>query len=247
MRKQIQEFFAQHFGNRPAREVKQFLVIGLGRFGGAVATHLYEMGHEVVAIDNRADHVERLLNRVTHALIVNAADERGLRTLGVSEFDAVIVAIGADMQSNILATMNAKSLGAKLVISKAVDEKMGRVLEKIGADVVVTPENDMGIELARRIGAPQNQPFFVLDSQHSVIEMDSCGRLVGRLDELALGKKFGVQVLAIEQKGHLLVTPPADTEIGPNDKLVLLGHNHRLDDLRHHLDKLAKQSAEDGA
>ena len=109
-------------------KTKQCLVIGLGRFGTAVATTLYEMGHEVVAIDQHEENVERVMNVVTHAAIVDASDERALRSIGVGDFDVVVVAIGTDVQANILATMNAKRLRAPYVVTKAIDEMARRVL-----------------------------------------------------------------------------------------------------------------------
>ncbi len=119
---------------------KQCLVIGLGRFGTAVATTLYEMGHEVVAVDTNEDNVENVTNLVTHAAVLDATEERALKAIGVADFDVVVVGIGTDVQAAILATMNAKSLGAPYVVTKAIDEMARRVLERIGADLVIRPE-----------------------------------------------------------------------------------------------------------
>lgn len=212
-------------------KVKQYLVIGLGRFGSAVATTLYEMGHEVVAVDQNEENVERVMNLVTHAAILDATDERALRTLGVTEFDVVIIAIGTDVQANVLATMNAKSLGASYVVTKAIDEMARRVLERIGADLVIRPEHDMGVRLARQISTPN-----VIDTldlgDHSIVEIDANERLSGSLRELNLTGRFGVQVIAVSQSGKVAISPRAEDLIHPHDKLVVIGNPRSLESLQ---------------
>ncbi|MFC6592484.1 potassium channel family protein [Deinococcus lacus] len=216
-------------------KIKQCLVIGLGRFGTAVATTLYEMGHEVVAIDHDEEHVERVMNLVTHAAIVDATDERALRAIGVSDFDVVVVAVGSDVQANILATMNAKSLGAPYVVSKAVDEMARRVLERIGADMVVRPEHDMGVRLARQIATPNIVDTLDLGGDHAIVELEANDRLRGNLRDLNLTGRFGVQVIAVGRGSAIEVSPRAEHEIRPHDKLVVIGTGHAIDELRRYL------------
>src|SRR5690606_2080152 len=134
---------------------RQFLVLGVGRFGSALATALYEQGHEVVAVDRSEERVERVMERVTHALIADATDDHVLRDLGVANFDAVIVAIGANFEANVLATVTAKGLGAQRVVSKASSEVAANVLTRVGADLVVRPEHDMGLRLAQHLTTPE--------------------------------------------------------------------------------------------
>ena len=214
---------------------KQCLVIGLGRFGTAVATTLYEMGHEVVAIDHGEENVERVMNLVTHAAIVDASDERALRALGVGDFDVVVVAIGTDVQANILATMNAKSLGAPYVVSKAIDEMARRVLERIGADLVIRPEHDMGVRLARQIATPNIVDTLDLGGDYAIVEIEANERLKGTLRDLNLTGRFNVQIIAISRAGKIEVTPRAEDELRPHDKLVVIGTSHNIDDLRRYL------------
>ncbi len=135
-------------------KVQQFLVIGAGRFGSAVATTLYDLGHEVVVVDQREAAIEAIMDQVTHAIIADATDEQALNKIGVANFDAVIVAIGTGLESNILATLAAKSIGARHVVSKATSNLAARVLARVGADLVVRPEHDMGQRLARQLAAP---------------------------------------------------------------------------------------------
>lgn len=213
-------------------KTKQCLVIGLGRFGTAVATTLYEMGHEVVAIDQSEENVERVMNLVTHAAIVDASDERALRAIGAGDFDVVIVAIGSDVQANILATMNAKSLGAPYVVTKAIDEMARRVLERIGADLVIRPEHDMGVRLARQIATPNIVDTLDLGGDYVIVEIEANERLKGTLRDLNLTGRFGVQIIAISHAGKVEVTPRAEDIVNPHDKLVVIGTSHSIDDLR---------------
>ncbi len=213
-------------------KAKQCLVVGLGRFGTAVATTLYELGHEVVAVDVEEDNVQRVTNLVTHAAILDATDERALRSIGVADFDEVVIAIGSDIKANILATLAAKNLGARHVVSKATDEVAARVLEKIGADEVIRPEHDMGVRTAQRLGGVRRQDTPDLGSNTSIVEVEVNDRLRGTLKDLNLSNRFGVQVIAVSRGGRVDVSPRADAELQPHDRLVIVGDNHAIEELR---------------
>jgi trk system potassium uptake protein len=214
---------------------KQFLVIGAGRFGSALATTLYELGHEVVVIDRRESRVEAIMNQVTHAAIVDATDEDALRKLGIGNFSHVIVAIGENLEANILATVAAKSSGAQQVISKASSNLAAQVLSRVGADQVIRPEHDMGMRLAMQLATPSIVDAFKLGETHGVIEIEVQRELVGRLEQLKLPNRFGVQVIAVNRDGRLEVSPRADYELRPGDKIVLIGSNEAIARLRAHL------------
>ena len=127
---------------------QNFAIIGLGRFGGgSICQTLVEAGQEVLAIDSSEDRVNEYMNIATHAVVANAQDEMTLRSLGIRNFDHVVVAIGEDIQASILVTLMVKEMGVPNVLAKAVNEYHARVLDKIGADMVVHPERDMGFEL----------------------------------------------------------------------------------------------------
>lgn len=213
-------------------KAKQFLVIGAGRFGSAVATTLYSLGHEVVVVDRSEEAVEAIMNQVTHAAIVDATDEEALRKLGCSNFDAVIVAIGHNLEANILATVAAKSVGARHVVSKVASGLAARVLARVGADEVIRPEHDMGIRVARQLATPSIIDAFNLGPEHGVIEIDVRPRLAGTLESLRLRNRFGVQVIAVNRAGRLEVGPRADFELKPGDKVVLIGSNEAIDRIR---------------
>ena len=216
-------------------KAKQFLVIGAGRFGSAVATTLYDLGHEVVVIDRSEAAVEAIMNRVTHAAIADAADEQALRKVGCGNFDAVIVAIGHNLEGNILATVAAKSVGARHVVSKVASELAARVLARVGADEVIRPEHDMGVRVARQLATPSIIDAFNLGPEHGVIEIDVGPRLTGTLESLRLRNRFGVQVIAVNRAGRLEIGPRADFELKPGDKVVLIGSNSAIEKIRDYL------------
>ncbi|GEM49264.1 potassium channel family protein [Deinococcus cellulosilyticus] len=201
----------------------QFLVIGLGRFGTAVATTLYQLGHEVVAIDEHEENVQRVMNHVTHVAMLDATDERALSALGIQDFDVVIVAIGADVKANILTTVAAKSAGAKYVVSKAVDDMTRRVLEKVGADLVVRPEHDMGVRLARKLVRPHSFDDIDLGTDYAIAEVTATGRIEGTLKDLNLTNRFGVQVIALKTGSQVRISPKADDRVVAHDTLVVVG------------------------
>ncbi|MEX0765373.1 MAG: TrkA family potassium uptake protein, partial [bacterium] len=130
-----------------------FAVIGIGRFGSAVVRTLFEMGHHVLAMDKHEDALRRVADASTHAVQIDSTDSEALRAVGITNFDAVVVAIGAGIQESILTTLILKEMGCRKVVTKAVDELQGRVLAKVGADAVVFPERDSAIRLARTLGS----------------------------------------------------------------------------------------------
>ncbi len=214
---------------------RQFLVIGAGRFGAALATTLYQQGHEVVIVDRDEEMIEAVMDDVTHALIADSTDEDALRKLGIGNFDAVIVAIGEDLESNILTTVAAKSLGARQVISKAKNEVSARVLSRIGADMVIRPEHDMGVRLAHQLSAPDVLDALKLGDNHGVLEVEIHENLTGTLGQLRLPNRFGVQVITVNRNNQIIVTPSADFRLESGDKVLFIGENKGLEKLRAYL------------
>lgn len=139
---------------------KTYIVIGLGRFGSAVAQRLYELGSEVLAIDLRPELVQKMESRVTCAAVCDARDEDALRTLGVRNYDCAIVAIGGDLATSVVATLNLKELGVQRVVCKATDETQRRALEKIGADHVVVPERGVRHQVGAVLDFVQYSGFY---------------------------------------------------------------------------------------
>lgn len=208
---------------------KQFVVIGLGRFGTSVATTLARLGYDVLAIDSSESAVQAVVNSVTHAVQADARDEETLRALGVRNFDVAIVAIGDDIETNILITLMLKELGIKLVVSKAMNNLHGRVLEKIGADKIIFPEKDMGIRLAHNLVTHNVMDWIELSPDYSVVEIAVPEKFAGKtLGELDLRAKYGISVIAIKKQGSIIVAPGAKEKFDSEDILIVVSRNELL-------------------
>lgn len=209
---------------------KQFVVIGLGRFGTSVATTLSSLGYDVLAIDSCEEEVQAIANQVTHAVQMNAQDEEALKALGIRNFDVAIVAIGEDIQSNILVTVILKEIGVKYVIAKAKNNMHGKVLEKVGADKVIYPEKDMGIRVAYHLVSPNIIDFIKLSSDYNIIEITAPPQFIGKsLGKLNLRAQYGMSVIAIKKKNTILTDPGANAIIEEDDILVFIGQKDLLD------------------
>lgn len=206
--------------------MKQFVVIGLGRFGASVARSLAEAGYEVLGIDILDDRVRPLANVLTHVVQADATDEEVLRSLGIRNFDCCVVALSSNLQSSILVTMTAKELGVPMVVAKARDDQHGKVLTKIGADRIIFPERDMGLRLAHSLISGNILDLIELSPSHSVAEVVANDRMVGKsLRQLDLRAKFGVNVLAIKRGSNIQISPRAEDVLNEGDVLVVIGHN----------------------
>ncbi len=209
--------------------MKQFAVIGLGRFGTSVARTLTQMGYDVLAIDADESKVEELADVVTHAVTASALDETVLKSLGLRNFDVVVVAIGQDIQSNILVTVMLKEMGVKKVVAKAATELQGKVLQKIGADVVVFPERDMGERIARWLVSKNIIDVINLSPDYSLVELAASPEFQGvSLQDTGLRKKFDISVLAIRRGKEFIISPGARQLIEEGDVLIVIGNNEKL-------------------
>ncbi|MEW6541520.1 MAG: TrkA family potassium uptake protein [Bacillota bacterium] len=212
--------------------MKQFAVIGLGRFGSSVAATLARMGYDVLAVDTDEQKVEQIVDRVTHAVQADALDDDSLKALGMRNFDVVIVAIGHDMQASILTTVMLKEMGVKTVVAKANTELHGRVLARVGADKVVFPERDMGVRAARSLVSKNLLDHIDLSPDFSIAELVTPKEFVGKsLLEAGVRGKFGVSILAIRRGAEILIAPGAREVIREGDVLVAIGRNERLEQL----------------
>jgi len=213
--------------------MKQFVVVGLGRFGASVAATLAENGHDVLAIDRDPEKVQAISGDVTHAVEVDATDEEALKTLGVRNFDVAVVSIGDNVSANILCTLILKELGVPYVIVKAPDKLHGKVLSKVGADRIVYPERDMGVRIAQNLISSNVLDYIEFAPEYGVIEILASDNMVGRtLKELELRASFDVNVMAIKRGEELYISPGAEDKIEAGDKLVLMGKNENLDKMR---------------
>jgi len=214
--------------------MKQFAVIGLGRFGGSLAKTLYNMGHEVLGVDVSAENTQRMMDQLTQCVQADSTDEEVLKSLGLRNFDAVVVSIGHDMQASILTTVLVKEIGCKFVVAKANSALHGKVLEKIGADKVVYPERDMGERVAHSLSSSNVLDYIDVSSDYTIMEIVADEKFHGKtLGELSLRSKYGVNVMAIKRGESIEATPEADDVITRGDVLILFGKQQSLKKFTH--------------
>lgn len=208
---------------------KQFVVIGLGRFGSSIAKTLYSLGNEVLAIDSDEEAVQGIADDVTQAIQAEATDEGMLKSLGIRNFDVAVVTVGSDVQSSIMITLLVKELGIKYVIAKAHNELHAKVLYKIGADRVVFPERDMGIRVAHNLCSSSILDYIELSPDYSIMEIAAIEEWENKnLRDLNMRSKYGVNVMAIKRGSNINVSPQAEDMIKPGDVLVVIGGTEQL-------------------
>ena len=208
--------------------MKTFVVIGLGRFGTAIARELSTLGHEVLAIDEDEGAVERIADKVTHAVAGDAKDPEVLRTLGVRNYDCAVVAVGGDVGDSALITLNLKEQGVKEVVCKAQSHVHQRVLEKIGADRVIFPEHEMGVKLAQGLSSSNVLNFIEVSEDYGIVELETPKSWQGKtIKDLDVRNRYRVNIIAVRkaEDGQLQVSPIADYALCQGDRVVALGHN----------------------
>lgn len=213
--------------------MKTFVVIGLGRFGNAVATELCSLGHEVLAVDADGEKVQKMADLVTHAVTGDARDASVLRALGVRNYDCAIVASGDDVGNSALITLNLKEIGVRQVICKAHSHVHRKVLEKIGADRVIFPEHEMGLKLAQGLSNSNVLNFIELSDDFSIVELVTPKNWQNQtIRQLDIRARYHVNVIAIrDESGELNVAPGGDYVVIPGDKLVVLGRSEFINRL----------------
>ncbi|KAA5808248.1 potassium channel family protein [Thermoanaerobacterium thermosaccharolyticum] len=213
---------------------KQFVVIGLGRFGSSVAKTLYTLGCDVLAIDSSEELVQNISDSVTRAVQADATDEKVLRSLGVRNFDVAIIGTGTDIQTSLLVTLMVKELGVKTVVAKAQNELHAKVLLKIGADRVIFPEKEAGVKLAYSLISSNILDFIELSPEYNIVEIIAIRDWIGKsLNELKLRQRFGLNIIAIKRENNIKITPSADDIIMEGDNLVVIASTDDINKLNH--------------
>ncbi len=211
---------------------RQFVVIGLGRFGTSVAQTLYSLGNDVLAIDSDEDRVQNISDSVTQAIQADATDENSLRSIGVRNFDVAVVTIGSDLQASVMATLLVKELGVRYTIAKANSELHAKVLYKIGADKVVLPERDMGVRVAHNLVSTNILDYIELSSDFSIAEVIAPQEWYGKnLENLSIRANYGINIVAIKKKEEINVSPTAGDVIEEGDIIVAIGGTEELNKL----------------
>ena len=210
--------------------MKSYVVIGLGLFGQAIARQLCMLGAEVLAMDVRSDLVQQVANDVTHAVVGDAQDKEVLRALGVRDMDCAIVSIGDDLAASVLITMNLMELEVPYIVCKAHDETHRRVLEKLGANRVVIPEQENAQRLGRSLHSHNVLEYIELSEDYGILEIPAPRSWIGKtLKELNVRAKLGVNIIAVESGEKTNVSPSADYQIQEKDIMVVLGDNYSLE------------------
>lgn len=205
--------------------MKSFLIIGLGRFGSSVASELFRLGHEVLAVDKDETLVNDVAQSVTHAVICDARDETALKALGVKNFDCVVVGIGTDLAASAIITVNLKELGAKQVICKATSGVHQLLLEKVGADKVVFPEYEIAQKLAQGLSSASILDYIELSKDFGLAEVKAPSSWVGKsIGAIGIRAKYGVNIIAARENGGIAVSPSADFIILKSTSLMVVGN-----------------------
>jgi len=202
-----------------------FGIIGLGRFGTAVAIELAKAKKSVIVLDIEEEKLATVKDYITHAHIVNGINKNVLEESGISECSTVIVCIGKDIESNILATLNVIECNVPRVIAKAMNDDHGRVLEKIGAEVIF-PEVDSGIRLAKSLSTLRSLEFLELEDEISITEISLGPAFDGKsIAEVNFRAKYKLNIIALTRDEKTQVNIDANMILKELDDLVVIGHN----------------------
>jgi len=203
---------------------KEFVVIGLGRFGGSIVSELINLDAHVMAIDISQDKVEDFASIATQAVTADTTDESVLESLGVRNFEHVIVAIGEDIQASILTTLMLKEIGVPKITVKAQNILHEKVLKKIGADIIVHPERDMAIRIANSMVSNNILDYLELSDEHSIAEMKATDKIAGKtIIDLDIRARYGINIVAIKRGYEILISPQTIEEIQKEDILIIIG------------------------
>lgn len=213
----------------PKNGSSEFAVIGLGRFGSAVALNLIKRGFTVLGIDRDPAIVQSLADRVPQIVALDSTNEDALRAVDITSFETVVVAIGTHFENNLLTTVTLKSLGVRRVVCKAVSERQQQILLRVGADEVVLPEHEAGARLAWRLAEPHVVDHLELGAGFSVAELVLPERLVGKtLMQSNLRERYGINVLAVKREGTMTVTPPPSYVFFRGDLILVIGSDANI-------------------
>ena len=205
------------------------LVIGLGRFGSAVAEQLVDQGREVMAIERDPALVQRFAGTLTHVVEADATNVEALRQLGAQEFSTAVVGVGTSIESSVLITVNLVDLGIGHIWVKAITPAHGKILRRIGANHIIFPEHDAGVRAAHLVGG-RMLDFIEFDDDFAIVKMYPPTETVGfTLAESNVRAKYGVTVVGVKTPGEDFTYAQPDTRVGPRDTLIVSGHTDLID------------------
>ena len=212
------------------KKKRSLCIIGLGRFGQTLAVNLVKTGHQVLVIDIDDDVVNVMSDVVTNAVVGDPTNEQVLRAAGAAEYDCAVVATAQSINDSILTVLTLKDIGVKQIVARAGSEQHGRVLEKIGADMVVFPEKDMGEKLVNILDRNNVLEYIEFSETHSIVEVAVPSKWVCRsLIELDVRRRYGVTVLAVADDGSMNISPDPTKKFTGSETVALLGENSAID------------------
>lgn len=217
--------------------MRQFAVIGLGRFGWSVAKTLSEKGHQVLAIDRDEELVQEASEFVTEAVQVDSTDEKALKAVGIMNVDVAVIGIGTNLEASVLTALLLKEMGVQHIVARAVTDEHGKVLKRVGATKVVFLERDMGVRIANSLISPSVIEHIDLSPEIGIIETVPPEEFVGKtIRDLDIRAKYGLNIIAMRRKESasddsfkLDVAPKADYLVKQGDVFVIIGSNDNLD------------------
>jgi len=210
---------------------KQFVVLGAGRFGSSVSTTLCNLGHDVLVVDKDEELIQQVSLKVTNAVQADSTSEKALKSLGIKDFDAVVLAIGTDVHASIMTAILLVELGANYIVAKAQTELHGRVLEKIGVNRIVFPERDMGQRIAHSLISPSIIDLIEVSDDYSLVEVTAPKEMIGKtLQDLNIRARYGISIIALRHHNvdQANISPQAEDIIEENDIIVAIGENKAL-------------------
>jgi trk system potassium uptake protein TrkA len=215
--------------------MKRFAVIGLGNFGFHTAKALYEGGNEVLAIDTDKTRVQAIGSFSTEAIVLNATDKTALRSLGLEDMDAVVVATGTNISNSVLICLYLQEIGVKRILAKAIDEDHETILKRMGAAEIIHPERDIALRVARSLSKPNLLDFIPLAEGFELVEIGPPREFIGKsLRQLELRTKYNVFIIAIQETvpENFVFVPPADFVLKDSDVMIMLGRTEDIDRIK---------------
>lgn len=202
----------------------QFAVIGLGRFGSAASLELVKLGHSVLGVDTNEKLVNKYADQLTQAVIADVTDRRAIEELGLDNYDVVLVGIGAELEASLLCVVHLKSAGVKKIWVKATSRAHHTILNKLGVDRIIHPEEEMGIRVAQALSYPMVNDYISLGNGQFVVEIDVGARLDGTtIQQFLVESQEDIHILVVKRKADMYFHPADAFELHAKDILVLAG------------------------
>lgn len=213
--------------------MRNFVVIGCGRFGSTVAKRLYELGQDVMAVDKDEELINRIAPNVTTAVVCDVTDENAVKELGLSNFDVAIVSVAQNLEAEILAVLSCKEANIKKIVAKASNNRAGEILSRVGADKIIEPEKEMGHRLADILSGENIIDSIEFSKDYSIVEVEVDKNWIGKkLMDLKFREKYKCSILFIQREKEMFVNPSFDFIIEGDDLITVLGENKYINKIK---------------